>query len=137
MRLDKLIGQIVADSPTSHLFASSIIPLKTGSIQNQLVLQAYNTQIRDVIVPKYDSLGDNVIFVDQYPNFVDANGNVIHLTPDGAHPNQVGYDLMGDTWAAAVQQAAPVPEPATLLLLGISTLGLIGEAWRRRKLVAA
>ena len=50
-RLDKLIGQIVADSPTSLLFVSSSNPLKVfNATQNQL-LQAYNMQIRDVIVP--------------------------------------------------------------------------------------
>jgi PEP-CTERM motif len=51
--------------------------------------------------------------------------------PDNVHPDQIGYDLMGDTWAAAIQQAAPIPEPVTLLLLAIGTLGLIGWTWRR------
>src|SRR5262249_52714201 len=89
----------------SLLLVSSIIPFPA---QNQLV-QAYNAQIRDVIVPKYASLGANVIFVDQYANFVDANGNIFHLGPDNAHPDQMGYDLMGDTWAAALRQALPLP----------------------------
>jgi hypothetical protein len=112
MRLDQLIGQIVADSPSSLLFVSSIIPLVDAN-QNKLV-QAYNTQIRDVIVPKYDSLGNNVLFVDQYPNFVDANGKVLaRLLPDGIHPNQTGYDLMSDTWAAALQQVLPRPIAVT------------------------
>jgi hypothetical protein len=104
-QLDRLIGQIVADSPSSLLFVSSIIP---HPAQNQLV-QAYNAQIRDVIVPKYASLGANVSFVDQYTNFVDANGNIIFIGPDNAHPDQIGYDLMGDTWAAALLQALPLP----------------------------
>src|SRR5262249_44649528 len=57
-RLDKLVGQIVADSPHSLLFVSNVYsPPAFNATQNQL-LQAYNAQIRDVIVPKYDSLGD-------------------------------------------------------------------------------
>jgi lysophospholipase L1-like esterase len=110
-RLDQLIGQIVADSPSSLLFVSSIIPLVDAN-QHQLV-QAYNTQIRDVIVPKYGSLGNNVFFVDQYPNFVDSNGKIIHIGGDGIHPDQTGYDLMGDTWAAALQQVLPLPIAVT------------------------
>jgi lysophospholipase L1-like esterase len=127
-RLDSLIGQILTDNPHARLFVSSIIPLQDSSAN--LLVQAFNAQIRDSIVPKYDGLGDPVFFVDQYPNFVDAHGNIIHLTPDGIHPNQTGYDLMGDTWAAALQQA--VPEPFTLLLLGTGTLGLIGWTWQRQ-----
>jgi hypothetical protein len=134
-RLDKLIGQIVADSPTSLLFVSSLQAFKDVNL-NRLA-QAYNEQIRDVIVPKYAGLGGNLIFVDQYRNFVDANGNPIHLGSDGIHPDQIGYDLMADTWAAAIQQAAPIPEPSTLLLLSIGSVGVIGWMWRRCKLAAA
>ncbi len=121
-RLDKLIGQIVADSPTSLLFVSSILPtFHNPPIDNALV-QAYNARIKDVIVPKYKSLGDNVIFVDQYANFVDANGKIIHLQDQGMspHADQIGSDLEGDTWAAALQQA--IPEPSSLVLLGLGVL---------------
>jgi hypothetical protein len=111
-RLDQLIGQIVADSPTSLLLVSSITPQRA---QNQLV-QSVNTQIQGVIVPKYQSLGANVIFVDQYPNFVDASGTIIHIGSDGGHPDAVGYDLMADTWAAALRQVLPAP----VLLTGFS-----------------
>src|SRR5439155_9778897 len=98
-RFDKLIGQIVADSPTSLLFVSNSSPTKAFNTTQNQVLQAYNMQIRDVIVPKYASLGDNVIFVDQYSNFVDANGNIIHIGSDALHPAKIGYDLMGETRA--------------------------------------
>src|SRR5438128_4049545 len=108
-RMDKLIGQIVADSPTSLLFVSSVTPAKLFNANQNQVLQAYNTQIRDVIVPKYASLGDNVIFVDQYSNFGDASGNIIHIGSDGIHPDAIGYDLIADTWAAALRQALPLP----------------------------
>src|SRR5262249_7341162 len=111
--LDKLIGQIVADSPNSFLFVSNQA-LYTGNYSNfDQILQDYNSQIRDVIVPKYASLGANVTFVDQASNFVDGNGNIIHIGRDGLHPDQVGYDLMADTWAAALRQALPLPVLAT------------------------
>jgi hypothetical protein len=113
--LDNLIGRILADSPTSLLLVASY-PASKDARLNQ-ALQHYNAQIRNVIVPKYAGLGNRVIFVDQHPNFVDANGNIIHIGPDGIHPDQTGYDLMGDTWAAALQQAIPHPIP----VLGCST----------------
>jgi hypothetical protein len=109
-RMDQLIGQIVADCPTSLLLVSNFpyhAPTFSAN-QNQLV-DAFNTQIRDVIVPKYASLGDHVFFVDQFPNFVDASGHTIHIGSDGLHPDQIGYDLMGDTWAAALRQVLPLP----------------------------
>jgi hypothetical protein len=40
---------------------------------------------------------------------VDASGNIIHIAQDDIHPDQDGYDLMGDTWAAALRQALPAP----------------------------
>jgi hypothetical protein len=110
-RLDKLIDQIVADSPSSLLFVSSMIPLKNANL-NQIV-QDFDTQVRDVIVPKYQSLGNTVFFVDQYANFVNANGNIIHIGSDNLHPDQIGFDLMGATWAAAIQQVLPHPIAVT------------------------
>jgi hypothetical protein len=108
-RMDKLIGQIVANSPSSLLLVSNKIPFK-GTLANfNQIVQDFDTQLRDVIVPKYKGMGYNVIFVDQYPNFVDANGNIIHIGPDDRHPDQIGYDLMGDTLAAALQQVLPLP----------------------------
>lgn len=119
-RLDMLIGQIVADSPSSLLFVSSYMAVKDPNV-NQRV-QDYNAQIRDVVVPKYQSLGNHVLFVDQYPNFIDGDGNVIHSGPDGIHPDQTGYDLMGDTWAAALQRTLRAPVPIVVTGYGTDVI---------------
>jgi lysophospholipase L1-like esterase len=111
--MDKLISQIVADSPSSLLFVSNLQPLNGSYTNFNPIVKDYDTQLRDVIVPKYQSLGNNVFYVDQYANFVDANGNIIHVGRDGIHPDQDGYDLMGDTWAAALRQVLPLPVPVT------------------------
>src|SRR5262249_42507569 len=90
-RMDQLIGPIVADSTTSLLFVTSITPQTVFNANQNQVLQTVNMQLRDVIVPKYESMGNNVFFVDQYSNFVDASGKIIHLA-DGVHPDQTGYN---------------------------------------------
>src|SRR5262249_50820942 len=64
-RYDELIGQILADSPTTLLFVSTLLPAKNYSAAQNQLAQAFNLQLRDVIVPKYASLGANVILVDR------------------------------------------------------------------------
>ncbi|NJL30849.1 MAG: PEP-CTERM sorting domain-containing protein [Phycisphaerales bacterium] len=69
--------------------------------------------------------------MDQFVNF--TNGAVLDGThlPDGIHPDQVGYDLMGASFAAAVIGGA-VPEPGTLSLLVLGAAAML----RRRVWVA-
>ena len=104
--MDALIHKITTERPNTVLFVSTVIPLAdpTHPTQNADV-QAFNNQLRTVLVPKYQKLGARVVLVDQYSNFIDANSKVEanHL-PDGVHPDRTGYDRMGDTWYAAIQQ---------------------------------
>jgi lysophospholipase L1-like esterase len=85
---------------------AGIIPMNVSSGSRFLNddVRAYNSYIQNTLVPKYENLGRNVSFVDQYRNFVNPNGTInATLLPDGVHPNQAGYDLMGATWSLAIQ----------------------------------
>lgn len=100
-RLEMLISRIFAELPTAHLLVSNILPI-TLSGKNDEVL-AYNMALRDEVIPMFAALGCRIVFVDQYANFVDANGAVIsERLPDGIHPDASGYEAMGITWAQAV-----------------------------------
>ncbi|WP_197528685.1 GDSL-type esterase/lipase family protein [Aeoliella mucimassa] len=72
----------------------------------------YNKWLANEFVPAQQAAGVNIELVDQYQNFLMPDGSVRGWGPDepngyadyGLHPNQFGYDLMGATWAAAINQ---------------------------------
>ena len=104
--MDALVNQITTARPNAYLLVAGIIPMnvRTGGRSLNDDVKAFNGYIQNTLVPKYRSLGRNVALVDQYRNFVNVNGTIkTALLPDGVHPNQTGYDLMADTWFAAVQ----------------------------------
>lgn len=110
---------------------------------NHFVL-LYNEFIEDTLVPEMQKEGRLVFFVDQYSNFIGSDGKIrfgnwsaddaatgTGLYADyGIHPNQAGYDKMGATWAAAIEQYqfAVVPEPSGAVVLVAGALVL-----RRRR----
>jgi len=105
-RLDSLVNQMTLARPNAHLLVAGIIPMNVtsgGRLLNDDV-KAYNSYIQNTLVPEYQNLSRHVSFVNQYQNFVNSNGTIkTALLPDGVHPNQTGYDLMADTWFAAIQ----------------------------------
>jgi lysophospholipase L1-like esterase len=114
-RLNTLLETLAAARPTAQVLVASIIPIN-GIPAEQAMVLSYNQQIRDSVVPGQVAEGHLVHFVDQYANFVDQSGNVVTtLFADSLHPNQAGFDLMGATWAGAIQAIA-VPEPSGFLL---------------------
>ena len=57
-------------------------------------------------------------------------GEVTHLSPDGRTPESEGFTLHFDSGIASPNLAA-VPEPSSVLMLVIGTVGLLGVGWRR------
>jgi lysophospholipase L1-like esterase len=133
-RLNALVDRLTTQRPDAHLLVSSIVPIpnltNANGVADNAEVKDYNAYIRDVLVPTFKGLGRDVTFVDQYANFVDANGNVLtSFFPDNIHPNQAGYDLMGATWANAIQQA--VPEPGAIAVLGVALGAVLTRRGRR------
>jgi lysophospholipase L1-like esterase len=101
-RMDLLLQKLTRLRPKACLLVAGIIPM-ADRLENAQV-QAYNKLLKTVLIPKYQKLGFKIQFVDQYKGMLDANGNVRvwHLS-DGVHPDQVAYNLIGDTWSQAIQ----------------------------------
>jgi len=98
-----LLGALTTDRPNSVVFVSTVIPLADPT--KNVKVQAFNNELRTVIVPEFQAQGAHVVLVDQYSNFINANGSVeASDLLDGVHPDRAGYDRMGDTWYAAIEQ---------------------------------
>ena len=87
---------------------------------NHWVIQ-FNKWIRDVYVPQLQKAGKKVVYVDVYAKFILPDGTVRGWSdkePErthgpaaygdyGLHPNQFGYQLMGEAWTAAIVERLP------------------------------
>lgn len=127
--LDALVTKLLGYLPDTHLYLASIPPytLTEAAAADEYktrITQQYNELIRSQVVPKFQGLGYDVTFVDQYANFTLPDGTVNPaLFGDTLHPNAAGYELMAATWANAI-----VPEPG-----GAATLFAVAALlWRRR-----
>lgn len=77
---------------------------------NHFVIR-FNRWLAGTFVPEMQEAGIPITLVDQYRNFILEDGSVRGWGPEapdgfgdfGLHPNPYGYDLMGGTWARAVE----------------------------------
>lgn len=113
-RLDLLVTKIFNLRPTTRLFVASIPPYPADATKTAIA-KAYNQLIKNQTVPKFLVQGRNIRLVDQYANFIlvsSPDGDTVNsgLFGDNIHPNEAGYQKMGDTWTVAVTND-PVPAP--------------------------
>ncbi|HSI35347.1 MAG: SGNH/GDSL hydrolase family protein [Phycisphaerae bacterium] len=120
-RLDALITKITTQRPLSTLIVTNLLERTNNPTANDNINTMFNPFVEG-IVNTHKVNGEKVFFLD-----MDSALNVATDLGDGLHPNQAGYDKMGDAWFAAIQA---VPEPgAGLALVG----ALIALAKRRRR----
>ena len=109
-RLNSLVDKITSKRPNLRLFFAGITPLTNGNAWANHHVIDYNKAVKEMVVPKYrDSLHRNVYYVDQYANFVSTGVLDPTHIPDGAHPDQTGYDFMATALAKSIIATFPQP----------------------------
>jgi lysophospholipase L1-like esterase len=96
-RLAPLLDQILDASPDALLAVGTITPLTVNGSAN---IPPYNGAIPGLVQSRA-AAGKHIILVDQFTGF--PNGELA----DGIHPNQAGYDRMGDAWYTAIADYLP------------------------------
>ena len=119
-RMNNLINMLI--DPTTGLCRQARLIVagitRIGDAGKDANAVAFNSAVSQ-LVQNHQALGQNISFVDMHAVLTAAD------MADALHPNQSGYNKMGDAWSAAIS----VPEPgSTVLLLG----GAFGMLLRRR-----
>ncbi len=114
-RIEALVGDLATSRPSAHVLVASILPIQgfinANGIDCNVEAQEYNRFLEHDLIPTLAAKGLRVTFVDQYSKFVNADGKIrTDLIPGPVHPGKIGYDIMGDAWAAAL---LPLMSPGT------------------------
>jgi len=127
-RMDAMVAKIFALRPTTKIFLASIPPYPADAAKTATAAE-YNRLMVLHTVPKYLSRGFDIRFVDQYRNFIAGDVVIAALYGDTIHPNEAGYQLMGDTWAAAIlSDPQPLPkDPSNLVVAEVGEEGVTLE----------
>jgi len=127
-RLENLINDIIHYEPNAMLLVDGTTPLYNGATDTTISME-YDSDIAAMIASTYK--GTNVHYVDMFDAINNYPGGGYKLIEDdGVHLNTEGYDVMAQTWDAAIMADydfdAAIPEPSTwaLLLGGAALLAL-------------
>ncbi len=102
--LGSLIDKVIGKAPKASIFVAQLIPVGDNGPEDAFVVK-FNDLIATTVVPPRQSAGKHVYLVDQHTGFVPST--MFPAKPDPIHPNQVGYNHMGDVWYAAIKPALP------------------------------
>jgi hypothetical protein len=91
--LSSAVDSLCTEFPTALIVVAKIIPYPSQTANVKLI----NDSIPAMVASKV-SAGKHVIMVDLFTGFQTSS----MLAGDGVHPNQTGYDWMGDGWYGAV-----------------------------------
>jgi hypothetical protein len=97
-RLSTLVDYLTTNFPNALIVVAKIIPYPSQVTNTNLI----NNSIAAMVQSKA-SAGKHVIVADLNTGFTTSS----MLAGDGVHPNQKGYDWMGDTWYAVIAGLLP------------------------------
>ena len=93
-RLGQLLDKIIGAAPNALLVVAKITPLTNASWN--ATVKTYNDAIPGLVQTRV-AAGKHVMLADMNTGFTSSM-----MSSDGIHPNQSGYDFMGDAWYAAI-----------------------------------
>ena len=101
-RLSAFIDKICAKLPLDGtLYVASITPMTYSDPSFNAAVVAFNSKIPEIVQSKVES-DKPVYFVDMYNELTASD------IADGVHPNQNGYNKMGDAWYEVLSPILPV-----------------------------
>lgn len=102
---DKLLDKLFALRPKTIIIAATLIPY-TGSIEKYPLREKHQLEFNAALpelVKKRQATGQRVVLKDMRPTVLPE-----HISKDGVHPAQAGYDAIAAAWFEAIK-ALPAP----------------------------
>ncbi len=137
-RLDALLDNIIARRPEAQILVAKIIGGSTvvngaQAAEYDQAIAAYNLAVAEIVGVRADD-GQHVSLVDMYGllNITRQTDDLGRpLFADTSHPNQLGYDVMGNAWDGAIESVAmPEPSCAAIIIAGLVCLAAFRSCGR-------
>jgi hypothetical protein len=97
-RLSSAVDSLTTEFPDALIVVAKIIPYPSQAANVNLINQSISSMVQSKV-----AAGKHVVMADLNTGFQTST----MLSGDGVHPNQTGYDWMGDTWYAAISSLLP------------------------------